>query len=90
MDIQELNAVMTDALLEAGAKREEFGPGIVVRLTAPAWGDPRWVTLRVGDWTPERHLRHRGTFVEDYAASNIDSMTDCRAPSPYAFEEVTE
>ncbi len=30
--MNDLDAVMVDAMLEAGAKLEEFGPGIVTRM----------------------------------------------------------
>jgi hypothetical protein len=56
---------------------------------------------RFGEKLPDGdRLRVRGTVVEDYAAtssvfsanfravSNIDSMTDCRAPNPYDFESL--
>ncbi len=54
--------VMMDALMEAGAKLEVYGPGIVKRL------EGKFLTLRCGDLSPAQHLHLRGTYGEDYAA----------------------
>ncbi len=88
--MNELNAVMIDALLEAGYKLETFGPGIVTQ--AERVGARMWLTLRCGDLSPAQHLNLRGIRPEDFMSKFPGYSwlpgSRARVPSPYLQEDL--
>lgn len=81
-----------DMLMEAGAKYEEFGPGIVVRHEGQRWGTLRYPSGTTKNWA---HLQHRGSDERDYGTGlltyRMNGYTwygETLTPDPFKFEEL--